>query len=257
MRTPVLAVEFEQGIEDAFSDVAAFVPKLLGFLVILIVGYLIAKAIAKIADKVLERVGFDKAVERGGVKQALSKSKYDASDIVGKIIFYALFLLVLQLAFGVFGSNPVSDLLTSIIAYLPKVFVAIVIIVIAAAVAAAAKTLIEGSLGGLSYGKALANVASAFIIAFGAFAALSQLQIAPNIVEGLYYAILALIVGSGIIAIGGGGIQPMRAQWEKAMDRVEEEGPKAKQHLQSKKQSSGGGATPAPRPAEPTATIRR
>ncbi len=254
MRTPVLAVEFEQGIEDAFSDVAAFVPKLLGFLVILIVGYLIAKAIAKIADKVLERVGFDKAVERGGVKQALSKSKYDASDIVGKIIFYALFLLVLQLAFGVFGSNPVSDLLTSIIAYLPKVFVAIIIIVIAAAVAAAAKTLIEGSLGGLSYGKALANVASAFIIAFGAFAALSQLQIAPNIVEGLYYAILALIVGSGIIAIGGGGIQPMRAQWEKAMDRVEEEGPKAKRHLQAKREGADPSPTPSPSAGSAAAT---
>ena len=67
MRATVLAVEFEQGIEDAFSDVAAFVPKLLGFLVILVVGYLVAKAVAKVADKVLERVGFDKAVERGGI----------------------------------------------------------------------------------------------------------------------------------------------------------------------------------------------
>ena len=240
MTTPLLAVEFEQGIEDAFSDVASFVPKLIGFLAIVIIGYFIAKAIAKIADAVLERVGFDKAVERGGVKQALSSSKYDASDIVGKIIFYALFLLVLHLAFGVFGDNPVSDLITSIIAYLPKVFVAIIIIVIAAAVAAAAKTLLEGSLGGLSYGRAVANVASAFIVAFGIFAALSQLQIAPNIVEGLYYAILALIVGSGIVAIGGGGIAPMRAQWEKAMARAEEEGPKARQHLQARK----GGTTP-------------
>ena len=235
MATHILAVEFEQGIEDAFADVAEFVPKLVGFLIILIVGYLIAKALAKVANAVLERVGFDKAVERGGVKQALSSSKYDASDIVGKVIFYALFLLVLQMAFGVFGANPVSDLITDIIGYLPKVFVAIVIIVIASAVAAGVKSLVEGALGGLPYGRALANVASIFIIGFGAFAALSQLQIAPNIVEGLYYAILALIVGSGIVAIGGGGIAPMRAQWEKAMARAEEEGPRARQHLQSRK----------------------
>ncbi len=259
MSTPILAVEFEQGIEDAFSNIASFVPKLIGFLVILIIGYLIAKAIGKIADKVLERVGFDEAVERGGIKQALSSSKYDASDIVGKIIFYALFLLVLQLAFGVFGANPVSDLITSIIAYLPKVFVAIIIIVIAAAVAAAAKTLIEGSLGGLSYGKVLANVASAFILAFGVFAALSQLQIAPNIVEGLYYAILALIVGSGIIAIGGGGIAPMRTQWEKAMSKVEEEAPKAKQHLESQKTSFSPSPSPSSSAGSTAATppVRR
>ena len=242
MRTTVLAVEFEQGIEDAFSDVAAFVPKLLGFLVILIVGYLVAKAVAKVADKVLEKVGFDKAVERGGIKQALSGSSYDASDIVGKVIFYALLLLVLQLAFGVFGANPISDLITSAIAYLPKVFVALVIIVLAAAVAAAVKSLVQGAMGGLSYGNVVASVASGFILALGVFAALSQLQIAPNIVEGLYYAVLALIVGSGIIAIGGGGIGPMRAQWEKALNKVEEEAPKAKQHLQAQR----SGTTPAP-----------
>jgi hypothetical protein len=235
MASPILAIEFEQGIEDAFADVAEFVPKLIGFLVILVIGYLIAKALSKVADAILERVGFDRAVERGGVKQALSASKYDASDIVSKIIFYALVLLVLQMAFGVFGTNPVSDLITDIIAYLPKVFVAIVIIVIASAVAAAVKSLVEGALGGLPYGRMIANIASTSIIGFGAFAALSQLQIAPNIVEGLYYAILALIVGSGIVAIGGGGIAPMRAQWERAMARAEEEGPKAKSHLQARK----------------------
>ena len=58
-------------------------------------------------------------------------------------------LFVLQFAFGVFGPNPVSDLLAGIIAFLPKIIVAI-IIVIAAAVAAGVKTLIQGTLGGLS-----------------------------------------------------------------------------------------------------------
>jgi len=84
---------------------------------------------------VLERVGFDRAVERGGVKKALESSQYDASDVVSKIIFYGLFLLVLQMAFGVFGPNPVSDLLRDVIAYIPKVIVAIIIVVIASAIA--------------------------------------------------------------------------------------------------------------------------
>ena len=105
------AVEYSRGIEDAWVRVAAFVPKLIGFLVVLVVGYFVAKAIGKIFDKVLERVGFDKAVERGGVKRALANSKYDSSSIVSKVVFYALFLLVLQLAFGVFGANPVSRMI--------------------------------------------------------------------------------------------------------------------------------------------------
>ena len=236
MTGTVLAVDLGQGVEDAFSDVVSFVPKLLGFLVILVIGYIVAKAIAKIVDKALEKVGFDKAVERGGVKKALEKSQYDASAILGKIAFYALFLFVLQLAFGVFGTNPISDLITGVIAYLPKVLAAIIIVVIASAIAAAAKTVIESALGGLSYGKLLANVASIFILGFGVFAALNQLQIAPAIVNGLFYAILALIVGSGIIAIGGGGIVPMRQQWEKAMAKAEEEAPKLREQSQGAKE---------------------
>ncbi len=104
-----LAVDYKTGINHAVADVATFVPKLVAFLLILIVGYLIAKAIAKIVDKVLERVGFDRAVERGGVKKALESSKYDASDILSKLVYYAIMLFVLSTAFGVFGPNPISD----------------------------------------------------------------------------------------------------------------------------------------------------
>ena len=231
----VMAVEWSQGVEDAWSDVASFVPKLLGFLAIVLIGYFVAKALSKIADKALERVGFDEAVEKGGIKQALSKSQYDASDIVGKIVFYTLFLFVLQLAFGVFGQNPVSDMIEGVVAYLPKVFVAIVVVVLAAAIAAAAKTLIESMLGGLSYGRTLANVTGGAIVAVGVFMALNQLQIAPEIVNGLFYGALALIVGSGIIAIGFGGVQPMQARWERALTRIDEEAPKAKAEMQARR----------------------
>jgi Conserved TM helix len=226
---PILAIELDRGIEDAWSNIASFVPKLVGFLLVVILGYFIAKAIARIADAALERVGFDKAVERGGVKRALESSKYDASDIVGKIIFYALLLFVLQFAFGLFGDNPVSDLISGVIAYLPKVFAAILIVVVTGAIAAAVKTLVEGALGGLEYGRLLANAASVAIVGFGLFAALNQLQIATDIVNGLFYAILAVVAGSLIIAIGGGGIGPMRAQWEKAIRRMEDEAPRIRE----------------------------
>ncbi|MPY94086.1 MAG: hypothetical protein GEV08_13790 [Acidimicrobiia bacterium] len=228
----MFAVEWSQGIEDAWSNVAEFVPKLVAFLIILLIGWFVARAIAKIADRVLERVGFDRWVERGGIKQALDKSKYDASDLLAKVVYYALFLLVLQMAFGVFGDNPVSDMLADVVAYLPKVIVAILIIVVAAAIAAAAKDIISGSLGGLSYGKALGNIASIAIVVVGAFAALNQLQIAPQIVSGLFYALLATIAGVSIIAIGGGGIAPMRRRWEQALQRWDEEKPALREQLQ-------------------------
>lgn len=216
--------EFKQGLGDAWTNVATFLPKLVGFLIILIVGYFIAKVLARIISGVLERVGFDRAVERGGIKTALQKSKYDASDILAKIVFYVGMLFVLQLAFGIFGPNPISDLLKGVIAYLPNVFVAIVIIVVGAAIAAAVKEIIEASLGGLSYGRALAFAAGTAVLVIAAFAALDQLEIAPTIVNGLFMALLAIIVGSAVVAVGGGGIRTMGRYWEKAAQRLDEEG---------------------------------
>lgn len=232
----IFAVDFQSGFEDAWRDVARFVPHLLGFVVVLVVGYLVAKAIAKAADAVLERVGFDRAVERGGVKRALSHSKYDASTIVSKLIFYALFLIVLQMAFGVFGPNPVSDLLDSVIAYLPKVVAAILIIVVASAIAAAAREMIAAALGGLSYGNALSNGTGISIVVVGVFMALNQLQIAPAIVNGLFYALLLIVAGSAVIAIGGGGIGPMRERWQNALQRYDEEKPRVQEQARGAKE---------------------
>ena len=215
------------------TSVVTFVPKLLAFLVVLVIGLLIAKAISKAVGKILQKVGFDKAVERGGIKTALAKSDYDAATIVGRIIYYALMLFVLQLAFGVFGPNPISDLLTRIIAFIPALIVAIIIIVVAAAIAAAVKTLIQGTLGGLSYGKTLANIASLFILFLGVVAALNQIGVATSVTTPLLITILAIVGGVLIVGAGGGLIKPMQARWEQYLTAAEAEAPKIKQHAAS------------------------
>lgn len=232
-------------LDQAWAQVAEFVPKFLAFLAILLIGWIVARLIAKAVDAILERVGFDRWVERGGVKQALARTRFDASDLLAKIVFYALMLVVLQLAFGVWGPNPVSDLLYAVIAYLPRVFVAIVIIVVAAAIANAVREIVAATLAGLSYGGVLANAAGIAILTIGVFAALNALEIAPEIVNGLFYALLAIIAGSAIVAIGGGGIQPMRRQWERALARMEEEAPRIRDEART---GPGDPAAHAPAP---------
>ena len=113
-------------------------------------------------------------VERGGIQRALSRTQYHASSLIAKIVFYALLLFVVHLAFDVFGSNPVSDLMTSIIAFLPNLFVALVIVVLAALIATAVKDIVQATLAGLTYGKFLANLAAIAIVTTGIFAALSE-----------------------------------------------------------------------------------
>lgn len=226
------AIDLEGGLERAWESILTFVPKLLGFLLILGIGYFLAKALEKLLDGILERVGFDRLVDRGGIRTALARSRLDASSILARIVFYVAFLFVLQLAFGLFGPNPISDLLAGIIAFLPNLFVAVVIVVITAAVATAAKSLIDSVLGGLSYGRILSVMAAAAIWVIGIAAALNQVNIAPEIVNGLFYAMLALVVGVGIVAIGGGGIQPMRERWQRALMKVDQEAPRIRQETQ-------------------------
>jgi len=233
-----LAVDFQAGISDAWSNVITFVPKLAAFLVVLLVGYLVARVVAGVLNKVLERVGFDRAVERGGIKQALARSKYDPSDIIAKVVFWLIFLVTLQLAFGLFGPNPVSDLLKGLIAYLPNVLVAILIVVIAAAIAKAVTDLLTSLLAGVSGGQLMAKGAGVAILVFAAFAALDQLKIAPRIVTGLWYAILAIVVGSAVVAIGGGGIKTMQRYWERATTKAEQRGPEVTQQVRQSAQPS-------------------
>ncbi len=223
------AIDFQQGVEDAWTRIATFVPKLIGFLLILIVGWFVAKALAKVVDGLLGRVGCDRWVERGSLKASLERSRFDASDIMGVIVFWTVFLLVLQLAFGVFGPNPISDLLKGLIAYLPNVFVAVLILVIAAALAKVVTDLLTAVLGAVSGGEWIARGAGLAVLILGIFAALSQLKIAPAIVNGLYYAILAIIVGSAVVAIGGGGIETMKAYWQRTSRSLETKGREVKE----------------------------
>lgn len=242
MRFVHAQVDIGQTLEDAWARVVELTPQIVLFLVILIVGWFVARAVASLLDTLLEKVGFDRWVERGGVRRAMAGTDFDASDLLAKVVFYALFLVVLQLAFGVFGPNPVSDLIDGIVAYLPNIFVAILILVVAAYLASAVRDITRGALGGVEYGSVLATGAYVAVLVIGIFAALAQLQIAPAIVNGLFYALLAVMVGSAIVAIGGGGIAPMRQRVERWLDSAE-------QNLRD------GRRRAAPPPAEPTPEV--
>ncbi|GIJ49980.1 hypothetical protein Val02_68660 [Virgisporangium aliadipatigenens] len=252
------SVDVQGGLSDMLRTILLFLPKALLFVLILVVGYIVAKVLLKVVDKVLERVGFDRVVERGGIRAALAHSKYDASDIVAKLVYYAVLLFTLQLAFGVWGPNPVSDLLNDVIAWLPNAFVAIVIVVIAAAIGAAVKDMISGALGGLSYGRILANVASWFIVGLGVIAALNQIGVATTVTMPVLIAVLATVAGILIVGVGGGLVKPMQSRWEGMLERARTESQTIAEH--AKAYSAGqrdmeeamagqvyaGAATPAP-----------
>ncbi|MED5816104.1 hypothetical protein VST63_27410 [Mycolicibacterium sp. 050232] len=251
MSSDNLAIDFEGGVSEAWTSVATFVPKLVAFLAILVIGWIIAKIVGRIVKAILNRIGFDRVVERGGLQDLLARSNYDASGILAKLAYYAILLITLQMGFGVWGPNPVSELLAGVVAWLPKLFIALVIIVIIGAIAKGVKTLISNVLGGLSYGGLLGTVASLFVWGIGIIAALNQIGVATTVTTPVLIAVLATIGGVAVVGVGGGLVRPMQERWDRWLGNIEAEIPAMRDQAEANRatQSYAAQRNPVPQAA--------
>jgi hypothetical protein len=223
MNQPLASFQISTSFQNLLDTVFHSIPKILVFLLILVIGWVVAKVLARIVDMILRRVKFDRFVERGVVGQALARSNTDATSLIAKIVYYAILLVTLQMAFGVWGPNPISTMLNAVVAWLPKAIVAIIIIVIASAIARVVKDLINGAIGGLSYGSFLASAAAVIIIALGAIAAVNQVGIAFSVTEPILLTILFTVGAVVAIGVGGGLVKPMQERWERMLSAAERE----------------------------------
>jgi Conserved TM helix len=217
----VLAVSFQDGIAGAWNDIAAFAVRLAAAALVLLFGVFVAKVLTRATGKALERTGFNRAVDRGGIRRFLAHSRYEPAQVLAKLVFWVVTLCAFQLALGVFGPNPVSDLLAGVVGYLPRVFVAIVVLVAAVALGRFVRDILRGVLRLTPFGHQLAAAAGIAIVAAGCFIALEQLAIAPAIVTGLWYAALVALVGSAVVAFGVGGIPVARRYIERAANDLD------------------------------------
>lgn len=209
--------------------IVAFLPNLLGAVVILIVGWILAVVLRNLTDRVLESVGFDNLIQRGRVRERMEQSgrTFDPSQIVASIVYWAVLITTFLLAANALGLAAISELLTRLVVFLPLVLVAIVVVAIAAAIAEIAYEAIMASIGDRVDGaEVIASVARWSIIAFGIFAALSQLQIAPAIVNALFISIIGAIAVAFAISFGLGNVELARdvtKNWyNKTRGKVEE-----------------------------------
>ncbi|MEO3781872.1 hypothetical protein ABGB12_00965 [Actinocorallia sp. B10E7] len=210
-------------LRDVFDTVIRTLPQIAVFILVLIVGWIIAKVLRKVVDKLLDKVHFNRLTERGWLGRAMDRSEYSASGLVAALVYYAVLLITLQLAFNVFGPNPISNLLNAIVAWIPRAIVAIVLVVIAAAIGHALKNLVDGAIGELSYGRLLGNIVEIFVVALGVIAALNQVGIATTVTTPVLVAVLATVGAVIAIGVGGGLVRPMQQRWERWLSGFESE----------------------------------
>jgi len=202
------SVTFEalKGLWQAFL---MFIPKLVGAIIIFIIGWFISVGIGKLISEILKRIKFNQIFEKGIWKDALEKAEFkiDASGFIGVICKWILVIVFLLAAVEILGLAQFADFLVKVLAYLPNVIVAALIFVVAVIISDILEKLVRAVVEGVrvGYGQVVGAIVRWSIWVFAVLAILIQLKIAPALLQSLFIGFVALLAIAGGIAFGLGG----------------------------------------------------
>ncbi len=233
-------MDFGDEIERMVGGVVSFLPALLGAILILVVGYFIAKLLEKGTDALLEKVRFDEALTRGGVQKALSRTgtALDPSSVVAKLVFWVVLLVAILMAANVLGLTAVAGMFEELVTYIPNVIVAVLILTLGMVIGEFVKDLVAASVGQVGGGMVLARAAKIAVITLAIFMALDQLQVAEDIVATAFTLLLGALALAAGLAFGLGNRELAGEYTRKWVEK----GASKAQEMAEAAQSGGGGA---------------
>jgi len=209
-----------QPLQDALSTFFSYLPQLVGAIIILIVGYIVARVLQGVVTRVLRSIGFEGWMERGGIKQFFDRSQTaeTPASVLGKLVFWFVFIIAITMAADALGIPQVSAVLTQLIAYIPSIIAAILILILAALLGNFLAGIVRGATGS----DLLGSIARYAIIVYAVFAALTQLGVAVELTAPTFLIVLGAVALALAIAFGLGGREVARDVIEKAYNRRQE-----------------------------------
>jgi hypothetical protein len=198
-----------QPLHATIAHLVAFLPQVLLAIVVVIAGWLLAKAARFAVVKALRAINFNVLTERAGLDGFLEQGgiRSDTTDIFGVLVYWLVILAALVIAFNTLGMLYVTDLLRQVVGFVPRLMVALVILAFGAYFA----RFIGGAVMaycrnvGIQDGDILGRLAQYAILAFVVLIALEQVQIGGDIVRHSFLIILAGVVLALALAFGIGG----------------------------------------------------
>src|SRR5215216_5381739 len=208
-----------RSLENALSTFLSYLPQLIGAIIILIIGYIVAKVLQAVVGRVLQAIGFDGWMERGGIKQFFDRAEtnYTPATILGRLVFWFVFIIALTMATDALGIPQVSAVLGQLIAYIPSIIAAILILILAALLANFLNGIVRGATGS----DILASIARYAIIVYAVFAAVTQLGIAVELTAPTFLIVLGAVALAAAIAFGIGSREVARDIVERAYGRID------------------------------------
>jgi hypothetical protein len=243
------AVKISDSLQQGLDSMFGFIPNLIGFLVILIVGYFVARIVKAVVSKLLDKARLDEHLHSGQTGEYVEKVSPGASPsrLIASVVFWFIFLFVLSAAIGALQIPAVTAFMNQVLAYLPNVIVAVLIFVIAGVVAAAVAGLVAKTMGDTPTGKVVASVVPALVMGIAIFMILNQLKIAPEIVQITYTALIGALALGLALAFGLGGREVAAEMLRGAYQKGQEQKGQVKRDMQKGKeraQDQAGSALP-------------
>ena len=198
---------FTERLQTSFTEVfGELIPALLGALIIVFAGYLLAKVLERIVDKGLRRIGLNNMLARGGVMEAVERSgaHVNPTRVLSNLVFWLVMFAVILVAANALGLESLASVFGELVSYIPSVIAAIVIILVGIVLGQFVGGLIGASAGALHGGRALARVGSGGIILLAVFMALQELGIATEIVTTAFAILFGAIALAIALAFGLG-----------------------------------------------------
>jgi Conserved TM helix len=201
----MVVYSIRSSIDHGFSVFFGWVPHVLGFIAVLLIGWLVARILGRLAWKATHRAGLDRAVHSGTGGNFLQRVVPAPSRLVGRLVFWAIMLGAISLAAAVLGIGALTAFVGAIWAYLPNVLAAVLIFLAASAIAAGVVALVQRTMGDTALGKIVATAVPILVMTIATFMILEQLKIAHDIVVTTYTLLLGAIALGAALAFGLGG----------------------------------------------------
>jgi len=196
-------------LESLWFSFVGFLPILLAALIVFIIGWLIAVAFGKLANRVIRIIKLDLLLTRIGVKKALAKAKLklDSGKFFEELVKWFFIIVFLMAATDILGLYQITEFLKGILYYIPNIVVAIIILLAAVIVANFLQKLVRASVEAADLQAAgfLGGITKWAILIFGFIAALTQLGIAVTLLQTIVIGLVAMLALAGGLAFGLGG----------------------------------------------------
>jgi hypothetical protein len=200
-------MDIGESFNRAWEDLFGFLPNLLGFLVLIALGYVVARLAAAATFKVLEKTALDRRLRESEANVYVEKVMSGARPSRGitRIVFWLVFAFFLFSAVGALKIPALTRFMNDVLSYLPNLIVAIVIFVGAAVVAGAVSAGTSRLMGETATGRIAGSVLPALVMVVGMFMILEQLGIAQEIVRIAFAATMFALALGLALAFGLGG----------------------------------------------------